>query len=82
LRDSNGKSVQDPLTGERRRVDFIVQTQNGKWKPIEVTSRTANKHYQISKEEGIRNAGGIYARNKNTGELVEVDGISRIIRIK
>jgi len=66
LRDSAGKIVKDPVTGKGRRVDFVVQVQNGKWKPVEVTSRTANKRYQISKKERIRNAGGICVRNKKT----------------
>ena len=40
LRDNKGKSVKDPLTGERRRIDFVVKGQDGKWRPVEVTSRT------------------------------------------
>jgi len=82
LRNSSGKSVRDPMTGERRRIDFLVQNRHGTWTPVEVTGRNVNKVSQITKEERIREIGGIYARNRRTGDLIEVDGISRIIRVK
>jgi len=41
LRDSSGKSVKDPLTGERRRIDFVIKGKDGIWRPVEVTSQTA-----------------------------------------
>ncbi|MCG8711053.1 RHS repeat-associated core domain-containing protein [Brenneria sp. 4F2] len=82
LRDFTGRSVKDPLTGERRRIDFVVKGQDGQWRPVEVTSRTAPKGPQIRKEERIRDAGGIFVKNKNTGELIQLDDISVIIRTK
>ena len=46
LRDKDGNIVKDTVTGEARRVDFIV-VKNGKVvDSIEVTSKTANKTEQ------------------------------------
>ncbi|PIT17302.1 hypothetical protein BGI32_03015 [Snodgrassella alvi] len=84
LRDNKGKSVKDPLTGERRRIDFVVKGQDGKWRPVEVTSRTGalNKGPQIAKEERIREAGGVFVKNKNTGQLIQLDDVSTVIGVK
>lgn len=82
LRDAKGKSVKDPLTGERRRVDFVVKKPDGKWHPVEVTSPKAPKSVQLDKEVRIRDAGGEFVRNPNTGEIVPVSGISTLLRIK
>ncbi|WP_369414865.1 RHS repeat-associated core domain-containing protein [Morganella morganii] len=82
LRGADGKSVKDPLTGERRRVDFVVKGRDGKWRPVEITSLTAPKGPQIEKEIRIRNDGGIFVKNKNTGKLVEIEGISTVIRAR
>ncbi|RKP46385.1 RHS repeat-associated core domain-containing protein [Trinickia fusca] len=82
LRDASGKSVKDPLTGERRRIDFVVKGQDGVWRPVEITSQTAPKFDQLSKELRIREMGGTFARDPNTGNLVPVDGISRLIRVR
>ncbi len=71
LRDENGKSVADPVTGERRRVDFAVIRNNQVIEMIEVTSLTADKQLQIAKENRIREAGGNYIRNQN-GELCKI----------
>jgi RHS repeat-associated protein len=82
LRDSSGKSVKDPLTGERRRIDFVIKGKDGIWRPMEVTSQTAPKFDQLSKELRIREMGGTFARDPNSGALVSVEGISKIIRVK
>ncbi len=80
LRDSSGKSVKDPETGERRRVDnVVIDGKNGK--AYEVTSQTADKSAQIEKEIRIRNAGGEYVRNRSTGELVRIGKVSEVVRI-
>ena len=71
LRDKDGNIVKDTVTGEARRVDFIV-VKNGKVvDSIEVTSKTANKTEQSAKEERIRDNGGNYIRDNN-GNLVEI----------
>lgn len=82
LRGADGKSVKDPLTGERRRIDFVVKGQDGKWRPVEITSKTAPKDVQLAKEDRIRQVGGIFVKNKNTGELIQLDDISVVIRAK
>lgn len=71
LRDKDGNIVKDTVTGEARRVDFIV-VKNGKVvDSIEVTSKKANKTEQSAKEERIRDNGGNYIRDNN-GNLVEI----------
>ena len=84
LRDANGKSVKDPLTGERRRIDFIIKNQDGKWKAVEITSRpnVAKKNLQLAKEERIREQGGIFVKNKKTGELIHLDNLSTVSGVK
>jgi hypothetical protein len=71
LRDKDGKIVKDPVTGEARRIDFVV-TKDGKVvDSIEVTSKTADKTDQMDKEQRIREAGGNYIKDSN-GNLVEI----------
>nr|WP_240155428.1 RHS repeat-associated core domain-containing protein [Pantoea multigeneris] len=82
LRDMNGKSVKDPMTGERRRIDFVVKGQDGKWRPVEITSRTTTKDAQLDKELRIHEAGGVFVRNPNTRELIQLDDISTVIRVR
>lgn len=62
LRDSEGKIVRDPETGEARRIDFVVVKDGQVVDSIEVTSETADKTGQTAKEERIREAGGNYIR--------------------
>jgi len=38
------------------------------------------KDSQINKEERIRNNGGIFVRDRNTGKLCEVGGVSKVVR--
>lgn len=81
LRDANGDVVRDPVTGEGRRLDCVVV--NGQCGyAAEVTSPTADKGAQIAKEENIRDAGGVYVQNPRTGELVEVENTSEVIRLE
>lgn len=72
LRDKDGKIVKDPETGEARRIDFIVIKDGKVIKSIEVTSETAPKDAQIAKEDRIREAGGNYIKDRDTGELIEM----------
>ncbi|WP_411710778.1 RHS repeat domain-containing protein [Neisseria animaloris] len=81
LRDKKGDIVKDPLTGESRKLDFVIKGAgaNGGAHAQEVTSLTASKTAQILKESRIRDAGGIYVRDGQS--LIRVDGISEIIRL-
>ena len=80
LRDSTGKILTDPLTGAARRIDHVL-TQDGRIvKMIEVTSKTADKTAQIAKEKAIRNIGGNFIKDPETGTLMRIpDGIETII---
>ena len=71
LRDKNGNIVKDPITGEARRIDFVVVKDGKVVDSIEVTSKTADKTEQSAKEDRIRDAGGNYIRDNN-GNLVEI----------
>ncbi|WP_242499327.1 hypothetical protein [Flavobacterium sp. 140616W15] len=81
LLDGNGNKVTSGGTG--RRVDFIVTDNNGKAiKSYEVTSKTANKVPQMTKENIIRNNGGTNIKDAN-GNLVDVSKVrTDIIRLK
>ena len=57
LRDASGKSVKDPITEERRRVDTVV-IEDGKAQTFEVTSPTADKTKPIEKKVNIHTEGG------------------------
>jgi len=71
LRDKDGNIVVDPITGEKRRIDFVV-TKDGKVvDSVEVTSKTANKDDQMAKEKRIREAGGNYIKDSE-GNLVKI----------
>ncbi|MCH1640888.1 hypothetical protein MJ257_12300 [Paenibacillus timonensis] len=69
LRDSEGRIVKDVETGEARRVDFVVVKDGEVVRSIEVTSETASKDAQLAKEGRIREQGGEWIRNPETGEL-------------
>ena len=71
LRDENGNIVKDPVTGEKRRIDFVV-TKDGKVvDSVEVTSKTADKTEQSAKEERIRANGGNYIKDSD-GNLIRM----------
>ena len=80
LRDAQGKSVKDPDTGERRRVDTAV-IQDGQAKTFEVTSPLADKTDQLDKERRILQNGGTYIRDRSTGNLVPVSGVADVVRL-
>ena len=79
LRDSKGNIVKDPKTGEARRVDHAVIA-DGKASTYETTSKTANKDAQAAKEDRIRDAGGTFVRDRQTGKLCTVVGPSELRR--
>lgn len=71
LRNSDGTIARDAF-GSARRLDFAV-IKDGKVKGLyEVTSPTANKNAQQFKEQFIRESGGTYIRDRQTGNLIDV----------
>ena len=69
LRDENGNIVKDPVTGEARRIDFVVIDKDGNVvDSVEVTSKTADKTEQTAKENRIRENGGNYVKGPD-GQL-------------
>lgn len=81
LRNADGNIVRDPQTGEARRLDCVVVNGQCGTFTSEVTSPTAIKTEQIEKEERIREQGGTFVENPNTGELIEVP-LSTVERIE
>ena len=72
FRDSDCNIVKDEQTGESRRADFVV-IKDGKIEGvIEVTSDTADKTGQSAKEDRIREQGGNYIKDPDTGELIKI----------
>lgn len=81
LRDADGKIVKDDVTGEGRRIDFVVDKNNEVVGSYEVTSPTADKTEQTAKEDRIREQGGNYVRTPD-GSLSQIpdDVKTEIIR--
>lgn len=71
LRDENGNIVKDPVTGEARRIDYVVIKDGKVVDSIEVTSKTADKTEQTAKEDRIRKNGGNYVKDSD-GNLVRM----------
>ena len=80
LRDASGRSVQDPITEERRRVDTAI-IENGRAQTYEITSPNALKQSQIDKENRIIDVGGIYIKDRKTQNLIPINGPSIIYRL-
>lgn len=72
LVDSEGRTVVDPETGTRRRVDFVVVKDGEVIDMVEVTSESAPKAEQLEKGRRIRESGGTYVKHPETGELIEI----------
>ncbi len=72
LRDAAGKKVRDPLTETGRRVDHVVIEQGEVTRSVETTSPTADKAAQIAKEQRVRQSGGNFVRDRQTGEVVAI----------
>lgn len=71
LRNEEGNIIKDSVTGEARRIDFVVIKDEKIVKSVEVTSKTASKKLQLAKEARIRQAGGNFIRDRDTGELIK-----------
>ena len=72
LRDEQGNIIKDELSGEARRVDIMVEKDGMISKSYEITSETAPKDLQIAKEERIRQNGGNFILDRDTGKLIEL----------
>ncbi len=72
LRDKEGNILKDIETGEARRVDIMVEKDGMIFKSYEITSESAPKEMQIAKEERIREAGGNFIKDRETGKLLEI----------
>ncbi|MCL4723312.1 MAG: hypothetical protein KJZ90_03480 [Rhodocyclaceae bacterium] len=82
LRTADGKIAKDPLTGKGRRLDHVV-IENGKVvKTVETTSRLAPKKAQLAKEDRIIKAGGGYVKDRETKQVLPVNGVSEVVRHK
>lgn len=82
LRNSAGQIARD-AAGHGRRLDFVVLKGNRAVSAIEVTSKTASKAAQAAKDLRIREAGGRYLLNPETGKLVKLraDQLTQTLRL-
>jgi hypothetical protein len=65
LRTADGERALDPLTGEGRRLDFVVIEDGRVVDVVETTSMGARKAEQALKELRIRESGGTYIRDRS-----------------
>jgi len=72
LRDSEGRIVKDDETGSARRIDYLVSKDGEIVKSYEITSKSASKEAQIGKENRIRENGGNYIKDRETGRLMKI----------
>lgn len=72
LRDERGNIIKDEISGEARRIDILVEKEGKIHKSFEVTSESAPKKLQIAKEERIRQNGGNFIKDRDTGRLIEL----------
>ena len=73
LCDKEGKPVIDEKTGQKRRIDFVVEKEGKVVDMVEVTSKTAPKQDQLAKEYRIRDNGGNYIKDYN-GNICRILG--------
>ena len=79
IRDKDGKIVKDPVTGEGRKLDFVVE-KDGKGHYVEeTTSKTARKKEQTAKENRIREAGGTNFRESKTKRPIDISNTQTTI---
>jgi hypothetical protein len=64
LRTEDGRRALDPLTGEGRRLDFVVIEDGRVIDVVETTSMGARKAEQFRKEQRIRAEGGTFIRDR------------------
>ena len=82
LRDAAGNIMKGP-DGTARRIDHVVIENGMAVKSVETTSMTASKTAQQAKEQGIRDAGGTFVRDRTTGKLVDFKDVpTKIERVQ
>jgi hypothetical protein len=64
-----------------RRLDLVVIHNGAVLKAVEVTSMTASKDDQLAKERRIRARGGTCIKDRDTGEIIRVPSISKVMRL-
>ena len=76
VRDAKGMPIKDIVTGEARKLDFVIKSGDKVTRAIEVTSESASKVFQIAKEVRIREAaeqiGGAFIKDPITGKLISL----------
>ncbi|UTY55835.1 RHS repeat-associated core domain-containing protein [Massilia sp. erpn] len=80
LRTADRKIAKDWMTGEARRVDHVVIVDGKAVTAVETTSMGASKTAQSAKETRIRDAGGTFVRDRNTGDLIDFKDIETILK--
>ena len=80
LRDADNNIVLDPLTGEARRIDHVVIRDGQVIDSVKTTSPAARKGPQVDKENRIRQEGGNYVRDRESGCAVELNCDTREAR--
>jgi RHS repeat-associated protein len=80
LRRADGSRAVDPVSGKGRRPDEAI-IENGSARTVETTSPTADKTQQAAREQRIHEAGDVFVRNRETGELVPVPRPSEVRRV-
>ncbi len=76
LCDEKGNIAKDPVSDKGRRIDFVVAKDGKAVESVEVTSLTAPKDEQMKQESRIREKGGNYIKDRETGEIVPLDDIT------
>jgi hypothetical protein len=88
LVDAAGNRVIDPITGEGRRIHFIILDNSGVAKySVEATSRNQvsidGKRDQILKEDSIRDLGGTYVVHPQSGRLIDISAVqTRVVGLE
>lgn len=82
LRDRKGEIVKDKFTDTARKEDFVVVKDGKAVDIVEVTSKTATKIDQLSKDLRIRQDGGNYIKDNNKNIVRIPDNLEpRVVRL-
>lgn len=84
LRDASGSIARDAQTRQSRRLDFVVYRNRRVVRALEVTSRGADKVGQMAKETRIRQQGGNFIKDMESGDLLHLPRTlkTRVYRIQ
>ena len=85
IRNGSGVKINDTVTNEARRIDFVVKKGDRIIRAIEVTAENVDKTAQLAKEARIlelaKEMGGAFIRDFNTGKLYEITKLSEVVRL-